>query len=274
MNKDYHSALLPLREIIANHNLKAEKSLGQNFLLDRNITDKIVRSSGDLSGQTVVEIGPGPGGLTRSLLNSAAANIIAIEYDPRAVHALQDLQQCSEGRLQIIQEDALQIDFLSISTAPRTIIANLPYNIATPLLISWLSQIRADFKAYDCMILMFQKEVAQRIAAKPGQKAYGRLSILSQWLCDVDILFDLPPSVFTPAPKVKSSIVKFKPKDLETKQPDFKQVELVTAAAFNQRRKMIKTSLKDYEQKISLCGLDPTWRAENLSVEDYVNLAL
>lgn len=269
MNSDI---LPPLRDVIAAHGLKAQKSLGQNFLLDQNITDKIVRAAGDISGVTVFEIGPGPGGLTRSLLQAGAEKVIAVEFDPRAVAALEDLKDVSEGRLEVLQGDALKTDLLPLAPAPRMIVANLPYNIATPLLIGWLRQTREVQDAYTSMILMFQKEVAERITARPGTKTYGRLSVLAQWLCKTRRVFNLPPGAFTPPPKVSSSIVEFIPKSLDHMAPDFEAVEAVTAAAFSQRRKMIKTSLKSYAARLEALGIDPKLRAENLSVEDYINI--
>ncbi len=265
--------LPPLREVIAAHELRAKKSLGQNFLLDLNITDKIVRQAGDLAGKNVFEIGPGPGGLTRSLVKSGAKKIIAIEFDARAVAALQSLKTLSAGRLEVNHGDALRINLLDLASAPRAIVANLPYNIATPLLVGWLRQIRESPGAYDSMTLMFQKEVGDRIAGVPGTKAYGRLAILAQWLCTVDKCFDLPPSAFTPPPKVSSSVVHFIPRPLPADAPPFKAVERVTAAAFNQRRKMIRTSLKEYAEKFESIGADPTLRAENLSVAQFIELA-
>ena len=262
--------LPPLRDVIAAHGLRARRSLGQNFLLDLNITDKIVRSAGDLAGETVFEIGPGPGGLTRSLLKSPAKKIIAIEFDPRAVAALENMRG---ERLEIIQADALRTDLEKRAPPPRAIVANLPYNIATPLLTGWLRQIRADVTAFDSMTLMFQKEVGQRITAVPGGKTYGRLSVICQWLCDVHVCFDLPPSAFTPPPKVSSSVLHFTPKLLPADAPDFREVEKVTATAFGQRRKMLRGSLKNYAEKMEKLGIDPTRRAENLSVADFINLA-
>lgn len=267
---DFLKTLPPLRDVIAAHDLRAKKALGQNFLLDLNITDKIARAAGDLTGKTVFEIGPGPGGLTRSLIGSNAAKIIAVEFDPRAVAALQNLRS---ERVEIVQGDALRVNLLDLAEGPRAIVANLPYNIATPLLMSWLKQMREKPGAFDSMTLMFQKEVAERITAAPGGKDYGRLSIISQWICDCHVCFDLPPSAFTPPPKVSSSIVRFTPKKLPGDAPDFRSVEKVTAAAFGQRRKMIRGSLKDYADGIEMLGLDPTLRAENLSVQDFINLA-
>ena len=262
-----------LRDVIFEHNLRAEKSLGQNFLFDQNITDKIARQAGDLSGKTVIEIGPGPGGLTRSLLKSDARKIIAVEFDPRAVAALQDLKQFVGDRLEIIHGDALNVDLKTVCEGPRVIAANLPYNIATPLLTGWLAQIHDDVASYDMMILMFQKEVAERIVASANSKAYGRLSVISQWLCQTNKLFDLSPAAFTPPPKIKSSIVKFTPRILSEKAPAFKSVEKVTAAAFGQRRKMIRSSLKFYADYMEELGLNVESRAEELDVEDFINIA-
>lgn len=284
MSKDLPNTLEnlpPLKQVIAQHNLQAQKSLGQNFLLDQNITDKIVRSAGTLTNHTVFEIGPGPGGLTRSLLKSDAKHVIAVEFDERAIKALQDLKTAAQDRLDLMHGDAMKTDLTSLSDAPRAIVANLPYNIATPLLVGWLAQIRADKEnSFSSMTLMFQKEVAQRIVARPSTKAYGRLAVLCQWLCDVQIVYDLPPSAFTPPPKVNSAVVHFRPKDLSlsdpddpTSPPDFKAVETITAAAFGQRRKMIRSSLKDYADKIEALGIDPTLRAENLSLQDFIKLA-
>jgi len=268
--------LPPLREVIHAHNLRAEKSLGQNFLLDSNITDKIVNYVRDFlkPEATVFEIGPGPGGLTRSILRMHSGPVVALEFDERAIQALEDLKKVAQGRLNLVHGDALRIDIASYSAPPRAVIANLPYNIATPLLISWLSLIEKSADNIDVMALMFQKEVADRITASPSSKAYGRLSVICQWLCRVQRVYDLPPSAFTPPPKVTSSVVRFVPKMLESPQPSFKLVEQVTAAAFNQRRKMIRSSLRSYLPAIEAYGLDPELRAENLSVDNFINLAL
>lgn len=272
---DYLDLMPPLREVISTYNLRAEKSLGQNFLLDSNITDKIVSFlDGQFSADmNVFEIGPGPGGLTRSLLRSRVARVIALEYDPRAIEALGDLIAKAKGRLDVRHADALDVDLRHLSEAPRAIVANLPYNIATPLLINWLKIIAADKNDISVMGLMFQKEVAERIVARPGSKAYGRLSVMAQWLCDVQKVYDLPPSAFTPSPKVSSSIVRFTPKNLPEDSPSFAKVEKITAMAFNQRRKMIRASLKPYLSAIESLGLEPTLRAENLEVSDFVALA-
>lgn len=262
-----------LKDVIAAHDLQPTKKLGQNFLLDQNVTDKIVRNAGDLAGHTVFEIGPGPGGLTRSLLRADAGKVIAVEFDSRSVAALQGLKEAAAGRLDVIEADALTVDLMGLAEAPRAIVANLPYNVATPLLIGWLGQLRADVSAFDHMTLMFQKEVADRIVAQPGGKAYGRLSVLCQWLCEARLVYVLPPSAFTPPPKVMSAVVHFRPKDLDDCAVEMKRLEAVTAAAFGQRRKMIRSSLKAYLPAIEALGLDPTLRAENLSVADFVAIA-
>jgi 16S rRNA (adenine1518-N6/adenine1519-N6)-dimethyltransferase len=266
-------SLPPLREVISAHDLRAEKKLGQNFLLDLNITDKIARAAGDLSDKTVFEIGPGPGGLTRSLLKAGAKKVIAIEFDPRAVRALQSLQEAAQGRLEIVQADALKVDLKALANGPRAIVANLPYNIATTLVINWLRQIRDDGNSYSSMSLMFQKEVAERITSKPGPKSYGRLSVVSQWLCDVKKVFDLPPNAFTPPPKVSSSIVHYIPRAPEPDWPSFDDLSTVTASAFGQRRKMIRGSLAAYVPRMEALGLDTTLRAENVTIKDYLQIA-
>lgn len=272
------SALPPLREVIREHNLRAEKSLGQNFLLDLNLTAKIARAAGKLEGMTVFEIGPGPGGLTRALVASGAAKVIAIEYDPRAIEALQNLKAASNGVLEIVQQDALHADLPALAEQfggkpPYLIVANLPYNIATPLLTGWMEQIYKQPGLYHELVLMFQKEVAQRIVAKQSTKTYGRLSVLCQWLCDTKIMFDVPAAAFTPPPKITSSIVRLVPRVLSGDQPSFEVLEKVTAAAFGQRRKMIRGSLKEYMPFVEQCGLRAEARAEELSVAEFVALA-
>lgn len=266
-------SLPPLREVIAAHGLQAKKSLGQNFLLDQNITDKIVRLCGVPEGLNVIEIGPGPGGLTRSLLRSPAARVWAVEADSRAVAALADLKNAAAGRLHILEGDALSVDARDLCPTPRAVIANLPYNIATPLLLGWLQHLYEDQGAYAFLALMFQKEVAQRICAVPSGKAYGRLAVISQWLCEAKILVELPPSVFTPPPKVRSAVVKLVPRRLPADSPPFAAVERVTALAFQGRRKMVRSSLAAYEQHFNEAGIDPQARAENLSVAQYIRLA-
>lgn len=267
------SALPPLREVIAENNLRAEKKFGQNFLLDLNLTDKIVRAAGDLSSCTVFEIGPGPGGLTRSLLASDLEKLIAIEFDPRAIKALEGLNQAAGSRLEVMEGDALETDLCALSAPPRAIVANLPYNIATPLLIGWLKQIREDKNNFRSMTLMFQKEVAQRITAIRGDKNFGRLAVMAQWLCNAKLSFDVPAAAFTPPPKVTSSIVHLTPKDLDADAPTFETVEKITAAAFGQRRKMIRSSLKTYQPYFDELGLKETLRAEELEIDDFINLA-
>lgn len=271
-------SLPPLREVIEAHGLRAQKSLGQNFLLDLNITEKIVREASIRDceawrGVHALEIGPGPGGLTRALLKSDVESVHAIEFDSRAVDALHTLEKVASGRLEIILGDALKIDLTTLVDAPRLIVSNLPYNIATPLLVGWLKQIRNQADVYQSMALMFQKEVAERIVAVPSTKAYGRLAVIAQWLCDVEILYDLPPAAFVPAPKVRSAVVFFKPKKLDMDAPRFDSMEALSAAAFHQRRKMIRTSLRAYSDGVAALGLDPQARAETLSVSDFIALA-
>lgn len=265
--------LPPLRDVIAAHNLRAEKALGQNFLLDQNVTDKIARCAGGLKGFHVIEVGPGPGGLTRSLLKAGAQKVTAIEFDPRAVGALKHLEEKAAGRLCVLKNDALRFDFMGLQPRPLKIVANLPYNIATPLLVGWLKDLHECPGIYHSMTLMFQKEVAKRITAAPGNKDYGRLSVLSQWLCQARIMFDLSPAAFTPPPKVKSAIVHFIPKEFACEMPSFEVVEKITAAAFGQRRKMIRSSLSDYREFLEYVGISPDLRAENLSVEEFLKLA-
>ncbi len=243
-------------------------------MLDQNLTDKIVRLSGEiLPEMTLLEIGPGPGGLTRSLLQTPAKKVVAIEFDTRAVLALSSLSQAYSGRLQVIEGDALAVDFLEVTSSPRAVLANLPYNISTVLLLKWLQQIRSDSSSYSFLSLMFQKEVADRILSGHGNKVYGRLSVLTQWLCDVKRLFDLPPSAFTPPPKVSSTVLHFRPRKLQENAPSFSAMEEILAAAFQQRRKMIRSSLSAYLPSLESSGIQPNLRAEDLSVADYVRLA-
>ncbi len=265
--------LPPLREVIRLHELRAEKALGQNFLLDQNLTDKIARLAGDLQGKTANESGPGPRGLTRSLLRSEARQVIAVEFDKRAVAALQDRVVAAQGRLTLLQDDALRCDLVAAAPAPRAIVANLPYNISTVLLVNWLEMIREDASVFSSMTLMFQKEVADRILALPGSKTYGRLSVIAQWLCNVKRVMELPPSAFTPPPKIDSTVVHFVPRDSLTDWPRFATVEKILAAAFQQRRKMIRSSMKEYSAAMEATGLEQTLRAEDVTVEQYLNLA-
>lgn len=271
-------ALPPLRDVIAEHDLRADKKFGQNFLLDRNITDKIARVAVDMKGKSladthVIEIGPGPGGLTRSLLRTDVRQVTAIEFDPRAVAALGGLDVAVGARLQVLHGDALTVDLHTIGEAPRMIVANLPYNIATPLLLRWLRDLYERPGCYDGMVLMFQKEVAQRLVAAPSTPAYGRLSVMTQFLCRARIMFDLPPSAFTPPPKVTSSVVRFDPLPGAGGAPSFAALERVCAAAFNQRRKMLKSGLKGFPGLLERAEIDGTRRAEQLSVAEFVRLA-
>ncbi|HYI70874.1 MAG TPA: 16S rRNA (adenine(1518)-N(6)/adenine(1519)-N(6))-dimethyltransferase RsmA [Skermanella sp.] len=263
--------LPPLREVIAKFDLGARKALGQNFLLDLNLTGRIARSAGDLSGVTVIEIGPGPGGLTRALLNSDAAAVVAVERDSRCIVALADLVEASEGRLRLIEGDALEVDPEAIAPAPRAIVANLPYNVATPLLIGWLKRI----EQFRSLTLMFQREVADRLSAKPGAKVYGRLSVISQWRAEVRPMFNLPARAFTPPPKIESTVVQLIPRAVP-EPAEFSDMEAVTAAAFGQRRKMLRASLKSLgnaEALIEEAGLIPTQRAEEVPVAGFAALA-
>jgi 16S rRNA (adenine1518-N6/adenine1519-N6)-dimethyltransferase len=262
--------LPPLREVITRHGLAARHSLGQHFLLDGNLTDRIVREAGNLTGRHVIEVGPGPGGLTRSLLASAAAGITAIELDRRAIGAVTELAETAGGRLHVIEGDALSIDLASLVPAPRQVIANLPYNVASPLLVGWLRQAAS----FERLTLMFQQEVAERICAEPDTPAYGRLSVLAQWTCQARIVMRLPPGAFTPPPKVASAVVSLTP---HAAQPDpalFARMEALTAAAFGQRRKMLRGSLRAMggETLLARAGIAPQRRAETLSVQEFERL--
>jgi len=261
--------LPPLRDIIAQHKLSARRALGQHYLLDLNITDRLVRIAGDLTKTHVIEIGPGPGGLTRSLLNAGAAHVTAIERDDRCIPALEEIQSAYPGRLTIIENDALKVNPIDVSEAPRQIIANLPYNIATPLLIGWLRQA----SAFQGLVLMFQKEVADRITSAPGLKTYGRLSVLVQWLCEAKSEFTVNKKSFVPPPKVMSSVISLKPHAQPAENVNWESLETVTQAAFGQRRKMLRSSLKPLGLDIEGLDINPTLRAEDLSVSDYCRLA-
>lgn len=269
-------ALPPLRDVIRRHGLRAKKSLGQNFLLDLNLTGRIARAAGPLEGVTVVEVGPGPGGLTRALLEGGARRVIAIERDARAIAAIAEIAERYPGRVTTIEGDALEFDPRPyLGGEPARVVANLPYNIATALLVGWLT-IEPWPPWYDRLVLMFQREVAERIAASPGNKSYGRLSVLAQWRCETKILFDIAPSAFVPPPKVTSSLVRFVPRAAPL-PCDRRALERVTEAAFGQRRKMLRQSLKslgaDPQALLAAAGLDPTARAEEISVEGFVKLA-
>jgi len=266
-------ALPPLADVIRRHELAPRKSLGQHFLLDPGVTDRIAASAGDLSAATVIEIGPGPGGLTRSLLNAGAAHVVAIEKDRRCVGALQELVAAAQGRLTIEEADALRADEIALAPEPRKIIANLPYNIATELLLKWLQ----EPTRFECMVLMFQKEVARRIAASPGGREFGRLSVKAQWLCQCELLFDLRPGAFTPPPKVSSTVLRLTPYKKPLFDADVQALEAVTAAGFGQRRKMLRSALKRLgippESILEPAGIDPTRRAETLEIEEWCTLA-
>jgi len=261
LTEEFNSSLPPLREVIDRYGLLAKKSLGQNFLLDLNLTAKIARAAGNLAGKNVIEIGPGPGGLTRA------------QRDDRCIAALQEVIAAYPGRLIIHAGDAMNVDVTTLCPAPRAIVANLPYNIATPLLIGWLEHAAA----FDSMTLMFQKEVAERITAKPKTKDYGRLSIISQWLTQTEKKFDIPASAFTPQPKITSTVVHFKPRLDRKDTVQFNTMERVTAAAFGQRRKMLRQSLKtlteDTEKLLTYAGIQPTARAEEIDIAGFVRLA-
>jgi len=270
--------LPPLRDVIERHGLQAKKALGQNFLLDLNLTGKIARSAGDLTNTAVIEVGPGPGGLTRALLSNGARRVIDIERDERCLAALAEISAHYPGRLEVISGDALKTDFAALASSAAQdggrvrIVANLPYNIGTELLVRWLTG--PDWPPfYASMTLMFQREVAQRIVAAPGSDAYGRLGVLAGWRTQARIAFDVPPQAFTPPPKVTSSVVHLEPR--ATPLPaDVKKLGRVTEAAFGQRRKMLRQSVKSLggEALLERAGIDPTRRAETLSVEEFVRL--
>ena len=269
-------ALPPLREVIASHDLKARKSLGQNFLLDLNLTAKIARQVGDLANSDVLEIGPGPGGLTRGLLAEGARRVVAVEKDHRCIPALEEIAVHHPGRLQVLEGDALDIDPTLHLTAPIRIAANLPYNIGTELLVRWLTPaIWPPF--WRSLTLMFQREVAERIVAQPGSKTYGRLAVLAQWRCNANIVLSLPPEAFTPPPKVSSAVVHLAALEEPKFPADAKTLERVVATAFNQRRKMLRSALKplgsDIEDKLRAAGIAPTDRAENVPLEGFCALA-
>lgn len=268
--------LPPLREVIRRHGLSAKKSLGQNFLLDLNLTGRIARAAGPLEGVAVVEIGPGPGGLTRALLALGARRVVAIERDPRCIEALAEIAGHYPGRLVVLAGDALEIDPRpQLGPGPVRIVANLPYNISTALLVRWLG-LEPWPPWYDCLVLMFQREVAERIVAAPGSKTYGRLGVLAQWRTEAKILFDVNPSAFVPPPKVTSSVVRLVPKAAPL-ACDRRVLERVTEAAFGQRRKMLRQSLRslgaDAAALLARAGIEPTRRAEEIPVAGFVALA-
>ena len=264
--------LPPLKDVISRHQLRAKKSLGQNFLLDLNLTSKIARYAGNLDQFDILEIGPGPGGLTRSLLHEGARKVVAIEKDNRCIVALEEIQATFPGRLKLLQGDALSTNASEHLADPVRIIANLPYNIGTELLVRWLTS-KTWPSFWQSMTLMFQKEVANRIVASPGSEAYGRLSVMSQWRCDTKIAFNVPATAFTPPPKVESALVHFE----ALKEPKFpaevEVLEFVVSKAFNQRRKMLRGALKGYFQNVEegllSIGVLPTKRAEDITVQEY-----
>jgi len=269
-------SLPPLRDVIATHGLSARKSLGQNFLLDLNLTSKIARQAGDLSQFDVLEIGPGHGGLTRGLLAEGARRVLAIEKDKRCIAALDEIAQAYPNRLHVIEGDALEINPLDHLTPPIRIAANLPYNVGTELLVRWLTP-KEWPPFWDTLTLMFQKEVAERIVAQPGSKAYGRLAILASWRCEAKIALHLPPSAFTPPPKVSSAVVHLQALEKPKFEADAKTLERVVAMAFNQRRKMLRAALKgaapDIEDRLMAAGIKPTERAEQIPLEGFCALA-
>ncbi|TKW68460.1 MAG: 16S rRNA (adenine(1518)-N(6)/adenine(1519)-N(6))-dimethyltransferase RsmA [Paracoccus denitrificans] len=268
--------LPPLRDVINNHELRAKKSLGQNFLLDLNLTAKIARQAGDLRNSDVLEIGPGPGGLTRGLLAEGARRVLAIEKDARALPALAEIATAYPGRLQVIHGDALEIDPLEHLTPPIRIAANLPYNIGTELLVRWLTPPEWP-PFWESLTLMFQKEVAERIVARPGSKAYGRLALLAQWRADARIVMTLPPEAFVPPPKIHSAVVHLTALPQPRYPADPQVLSQITAAAFNQRRKMLRASLRglhpDIETLLDAAGIAPTARAEEIDLQHFCALA-
>ena len=264
--------LPPLKDIISKYEIHAKKSLGQNFLHGLNLTSKIARYAGNLTQSDVLEIGPGPGGLTRSLLNEGARQVVSIEKDNRCIAALEEIQSLFPGRLRLLQGDALSMNVTQYLTDPIKIIANLPYNIGTELLVRWLNSKNWP-SFWQSMTLMFQKEVANRIVARPGSKAYGRLSVMSQWRCNTKIAFNIPATAFTPPPKVESAVVHFEALNEPKFPAEVDKLEFVVSKAFNQRRKMLRGALKGHfinvEEGLFSIGVLPTKRAENITVQEY-----
>ena len=268
--------LPPLRDVIATHGIAAKKSLGQNFLLDLNLTAKIARLAGDISTSDILAVGPGPGGLTRGLLAEGARRVLAIEKDERCMSALAEIEAAYPGQLKVLNADALEVDPLQHLSSPIKIAANLPYNVGTELLVRWLTpDVWPPF--WQSLTLMFQREVAQRIVAPPGTKAYGRLAILAQWRSDPKIVLDLPPEAFTPAPKVSSAVVHLAALSKPRFEADAKILNRIVAAGFNQRRKMLRSALKnlapDIEDRLISVGIKPTERAEQVPLEGFCALA-
>jgi 16S rRNA (adenine1518-N6/adenine1519-N6)-dimethyltransferase len=263
--------LPPLRTVIARHGLAARKGLGQHFLLDLNLTARIARAAGALAGVGVIEVGPGPGGLTRALLATEAREVVAVERDPRCIEALAELAAVAGERLRLIPGDALALDLVGLVAPPRAVVANLPYNVGTPLLIGWLRRIGE----FESLTLMFQREVADRLAAAAGSEHYGRLSVIAQWCAEVRPVFNLPARAFTPPPRVDSTVVRLTPRP-EREPAVWADLERVTAAAFGQRRKMLRASLRplgDAEGLLAEAGLPPTARAEEIPVAGFAALA-
>jgi len=268
--------LPPLREVIARHGIAARKALGQNFLLDLNLTARIARAAGDLTACDVLEVGPGPGGLTRGLLAEGARRVLAVEKDERCLPALAEIADAAPGRLEVIHGDALKVDPLAHLTPPIRICANLPYNVGTELLVRWLTP--PDWPpVWESLTLMFQREVAERIVAQPGSKAYGRLALLAAWRADARIVLNLPPEAFTPPPKVSSAVVHLTALPEPRFPADPAVLERVVAMAFNQRRKMLRSALKglgpDVEDMLRAAGIEPTERAERVGLEAFCALA-
>jgi 16S rRNA (adenine1518-N6/adenine1519-N6)-dimethyltransferase len=265
-------SLPPLRDVIAEHGLAARKGLGQHFLLDLNLTLKIARAAGDLTAGTTIEVGPGPGGLTRAILSAGAGRLIAIEKDERCIAALAPLVDAAGGRMTLLNEDALKVDYSGVGARPLKIISNLPYNVGTPLLVGWLEKA----EAITSMTLMFQKEVAERITAPPGTDHYGRLSVLCNWRCRTDYLFTLPARAFTPPPKVDSAVVQLTPYDAVPYPGRMDLLQRVTAAAFGQRRKTLRRSLAQLGVPVDIlldrAGIDGSLRAEKIDIEGFGRL--
>ncbi|WP_133488133.1 16S rRNA (adenine(1518)-N(6)/adenine(1519)-N(6))-dimethyltransferase RsmA [Aliiroseovarius marinus] len=268
--------LPPLREVINTHGLVAKKSLGQNFLLDLNLTAKIARMAGDLSGCDVLEVGPGPGGLTRGLLVEGARKVLAVEKDSRAMAPLAEIADAYPGRLEVVNADALELDPLEHLTPPIRIVANLPYNVGTELLVRWLTPPSWP-PAWSSLTLMFQKEVAERIVAQPGSKKYGRLAVLAQWRTTPRVVMELPPEAFTPPPKIHSAVVHLEALPEPRFEADAGKLQAVVAKAFGQRRKMLRASLKgmhpEIEDVLTSVGIKPTSRAEEIDVEAFCALS-
>lgn len=274
-NPDFITQLPSLPETVKLFGLQPNKKLGQNFLYDQDVTDRIVAAAGSLQDKIVVEIGPGPGGLTRSILRAGVKKLYCLEKDERCMAALKPLEEYSNGVCTILNEDALRFDYASLAEVPLVVIANLPYNVSTSLLMNWLEQI----ELFDHFTLMFQKEVAERIVAKPRTKDYGRLSVLSQYICQSEMLYDIPPELFVPPPKVTSTVIHMVPKQRDGGVKEYQQLQHITSIAFAMRRKTLRNNLKAYfsseeaDRILKEASLIPTQRPEELSVSDFVRLA-